>query len=102
MKVPLALVAVPLLLGAAGDRPAEELADPVRIFAAGQPIDTEIGHAAPCVTDFDGDGKQDLLVGQFGGGVLRIFRNEGTAAEPRLAEGRRFQAGGRDGTVPTG
>src|SRR5688572_2388674 len=31
---------------------AEELAPPVRIEAAGRPIDTEVGHAAPFVGDF--------------------------------------------------
>ena len=40
-----------------------ELAKPVRLEAAGKPIDTEIGHAAPFVCDFDGDALKDLLVG---------------------------------------
>ena len=40
----LALLGIPLVQaeGAAG-----ELAPPVRVEAAGRPIDTEIGHAAP-------------------------------------------------------
>ncbi|HET6164471.1 MAG TPA: hypothetical protein VFG37_12440, partial [Planctomycetota bacterium] len=42
------------------------LLPPVRIEAGGAPIDTEIGHAAPFVGDFDEDGVNDLLVGQFG------------------------------------
>jgi hypothetical protein len=54
------------------------------------------------VADFDGDGVRDLLVGQFGGGLLWIYRNEGTDAEPRLAEGRTFKVGPDDGRVPTG
>lgn len=81
---------------------ADELLPPVRVEAAGAPIDTEIGHAAPFVHDFDGDGVQDLLVGQFDGGVLWIFRNEGTDAAPRLAKGVKFKEGGKDGVVPTG
>ena len=80
----------------------DNLAPPVRIEAAGKPIDTEVGHAAPFVYDFDGDGVKDLLVGQFGGGILTIYRNEGTNAQPKLAAGVRFQAGGKDGTVPSG
>ncbi len=81
---------------------SDELAPPVRLEADGKPIDTEIGHAAPFVTDFDGDGVQDLLVGQFGGGALWIFRNEGTNAEPKLAAGGKFKQGKEDGRVPTG
>jgi hypothetical protein len=79
-----------------------ELAEPVRIEADGKPIDTETGHAAPCVADIDGDGVQDLLVGQFGKGLLWIYRNEGTNAEPRLAAGVKFKDGDKDGCVPYG
>ncbi len=81
---------------------AADLLPPVRLEAAGKPIDTEIGHAAPFVSDFDGDGVQDLLVGQFGGGVLWIYRNEGTNAQPKLAAGVKFKDGNRDGCVPSG
>ena len=79
-----------------------ELAEPVRLEAAGKPIDTEIGHAAPFVYDFDGDGLKDLLVGQFGEGLLRIYRNEGTNSEPKLAAGVKFKDGKEDGRVPSG
>ena len=49
----------------AGSNPHPELAPPVRLEAAGAVIDTPtIGHAAPFVGDFDGDGVKDLLVGQ--------------------------------------
>lgn len=81
---------------------ADELRPPVRIEAAGKPIDTEIGHAAPFVGDFDGDGVRDLLVGQFGSGILWIYRNEGTNDQPRLAPGVKFQDGREEGRVPTG
>jgi hypothetical protein len=94
-----------LLLGLAppaAESPARELAPPVRIEAAGKPIDTAVGHAAPFVGDFDGDGVRDLLVGQFGDGLLWVFRNEGANARPKLAAGVKFQAGGQDGRVPTG
>ncbi|MCI0747754.1 MAG: hypothetical protein L0Y58_20295, partial [Verrucomicrobia subdivision 3 bacterium] len=50
---------------------ASELQPPFRVEAGGKPIDVEIGHAAPWVADFNGDGKFDLLVGQFGNGKLR-------------------------------
>lgn len=76
---------------------SRELAPPVRLEAAGKVIDTDVGHAAPFVGDFDGDGVKDLLVGQFGDGVLWIYRNEGTNTQRKLAAGVKFP-----GRVPTG
>jgi hypothetical protein len=98
-----ALVIVLMSLNAS-NAPAlgDELAPPVRLEAAGKPIDTDVGHAAPFVYDWDGDGVKDLLVGQFGGGALWIFRNEGTNAAPKLAAGVKFKQGAKDGVVPSG
>jgi hypothetical protein len=73
---------------------------PVRIEAEGGPIDVDIGHAAPFVADFDGDDTPDLLVGQFGDGKLRIYRNEGTAREPLFKTFTWFKAGADLGKVP--
>ena len=79
-----------------------DLEQPVRLEAAGKPIDTNIGHAAPFVCDFDGDKIKDLLVGQFGEGILWIYRNEGTNSQPKLAAGVKFKDGKEDGRVPSG
>ena len=79
-----------------------EFETPVQLEAAGKVIDTDIGHAAPSVGDFDGDGVRDLLVGQFGDGILWVYRNEGTNTEPKLAAGVKFKDGNPDGRVPTG
>jgi hypothetical protein len=73
---------------------ASELAPPVKLEAGGKPIDVTVGHAAPFVHDMDGDGAPDLLVGQFGEGKLHLFRNEGTAAAPKLAASRWVEADG--------
>jgi hypothetical protein len=81
---------------------AYRFAPPVRLEAAGKPIDTAVGHAAPLVVDFDGDGKNDLLVGQFGDGLLWIYKNVGTNAQPRYAAGMKFQAAGKEGRIPAG
>ena len=92
------LLLAPLAFGA----PPAGLAPPFRVRAGGHPIDVEVGHAAPCVFDFNHDGKPDLLVGQFGGGKLRIYLNRGKKGSPVLKDFQWFQAGGTEGKVPSG
>ncbi len=104
MSLPLTLLLLAVAPPAPGAAPAtsSELAPPVRLEAAGKPIDTEVGHAAPFVADWDGDGVRDLLVGQFGDGILWVYRNAGTDDRPKLARGVKFKGGKEDGRVPTG
>jgi hypothetical protein len=85
--------------GKANVQAATDLAPPVMIQAAGKPIDVEVGHAAPCVADLKGDGTLHLLVGQFGGGKLRAYRNIGSNAEPRFDKFEYVQAGGAVASV---
>jgi len=94
------LLLISLARHAAAD--GDRLAPPVRIFAAGEIIDVEGGFAAPFVCDWDEDGRPDLLVGRFGCGKLRIFRNLGAKDLPLLEAPETFRAGGTDGTVPSG
>lgn len=82
--------------------PAPRLTAPRQISAAGGVIDVDVGHAAPFVTDWNGDGKADLLVGQFGDGHLRIYLNEGSATAPRFGDHTLFEAGGATASVPSG
>jgi hypothetical protein len=82
--------------------PSAELAPPVRLLAGVQPINVEVGHAAPFLADLKGDGKKSLLVGQFGEGKLRIYPNVGNNKEPRFDGFDWFQAGDTVGSVPSG
>lgn len=63
-----------------------QLSTGVRLSAQGKPIDAEIGHLVPTVVDWNGDGKKDLIVGQFANGAIRLYLNEGTDAEPKFGQ----------------
>lgn len=52
------------------------------VYANGSPIQVSGGHADPCVVDWDNDGIQDLLLGQYTNGNIRFYRNSGTNAVP--------------------
>lgn len=56
------------------------------LSAGGKPIHVPGGDAGPFVADWDGNGKADLLVGA-GDGSVWLYRNVGTAKEPKLASG---------------
>lgn len=100
------LVAIGILsagLAAASCAVAGDLAPPIQVSAGGNPIDVHlVGHAAPFLGDFDGDGVRDLLVGQFADGRLRVYRNLGTNTNPRFEGYQWFEAGGTVGSVPAG
>ena len=88
---------------AAAQMSSPDLHSPVHVMAGGSPLDVQrVGHAAPCFNDFDGDGLKDLLVGQFEEGWLRIYRNQGTNAQPQFSGHEWFRAGADLGRVPTG
>ena len=77
---------------------AAEFERPVRLKADGVAVRVESpGYAAPCWADIDGDGKKDLLVGQFRGGKIQVFKNLGAG---KLARGVWLQAGGKAAEVP--
>src|SRR5215471_16473320 len=77
---------------------AAEFQPPMLLKADGKAIRVESpGYAAPCWADLDGKGKKDLLVGQFNGGKIRVYKNRGGG---KLAAGAWLQAGGKDAEVP--
>jgi hypothetical protein len=74
----------------------------VKLEAEGKPIDAEIGHLVPCVLDWNGDGNKDLIVGQFSGGKIRLYLNQGTDSAPVFKEFTFLQAGGAEISLPAG
>jgi len=86
--------------------------------ALAKPISLELPCMAtetPCfpfVGDFDGDGREDLLLGAPGGGEkgnllsedgrLQIFRNVGTNAKPRLSTPDGFNKWAPNSDIPRG
>ena len=87
---------------AAADPVGNDLAPPVQVHAGGQPINVDMGHAAPFVADLKGDGQMVLLVGQFGQGKLRLYPNIGTRSAPQFDRFEWFQAAGQVVALPAG
>ena len=89
----------------------------VRLLSGGKPIDVTTGHAAPNIYDFNGDGKRDLLVGEFGSGSyrgekttdngplanarLRVYLNTGTNLKPMYNGFKYLQANGENASIPS-
>ena len=86
-----------LLMGLAAGGPTE-FQPPVRLTADGVPVRAESpGYAAPCWADIDGDGKKDLLVGQFHGGKIHFCKNLG---DGKLAKAQWLKAEGAVAEIP--
>lgn len=77
--------------------------DPVPIVANGVPINVGTGgNASPFLIDWNGDGKQDLLLGQYSGGKVRFYENIGTNFDPIFGDFIYLQADGVDISVSYG
>jgi hypothetical protein len=86
------------LFGCAALCGAAEFGPPIRLKVGGVAVCVEApGYASPCWADVDGDGKMDLLVGQFNGGKIQVFKGLGGG---KLAPGAWLQAGGTVAEVP--
>jgi hypothetical protein len=66
----------------------------IRLKAGGKEIKVR-GPSAPCLVDWNEDGKKDLLVGD-GRGYLLLFLNTGSAKAPEYAPPSRVQADYKD------
>lgn len=114
MKLFFTLSVLCLVLGATAQVPADHpyFKSVFAIRANGRFIDVNTGHAAPCVYDFNKDGVDDLLVGEFGKepyketdydyvqGRCRIYLNHGTNRNPIYKDYSWLMADGKPMCVP--
>jgi hypothetical protein len=93
--------ALTFILAAPAVSLAGEFSKPVLVEADGAPIKVEApGYACPSWADWDGDGKEDLLVGQFAKGKIQFFKNEAADGLPKFGKGRMLLTGDKPAEVP--
>lgn len=74
----------------------------VQVGVVGAETDIAVmARATPCVTDWNHDGRKDLLVGSFDG-KFHLFLNEGTDSLPVFYSSVVIESGGADLSVPSG
>lgn len=72
------------------------------VVAEGAPVSVEApGYASPTMVDLDGDGRLDLVVGQFNEGAMQFFKNVAEPGQsPKFAKGEWLMTEGSRATVP--
>ncbi len=75
---------------------------PVRIKAGDEYVSVESpGYACPTLADVDGDGLEDLVVGQFNNGSMQFCKNIASPSEPpEFAEAVWIKTGDKRAIVP--
>lgn len=96
------LLSMLLFANPAYAEPAPLFGPPQRLSANGEEINVPQGYSAPFLADYDGDGLNDLWVGQIDKARLNVFRNLGTATTPRYAQSVFLKAQGEECRVPGG
>lgn len=77
------------------------LSSPEPLMCDSQPLRVDL-HSSPFFGDWDGDGLPDLLVGQFGYGMIALYTNTGTAQQPVYESFSWLCADGEPITLPYG
>ncbi len=69
--------------------------------SGGTPIDVGY-YGAPCITDWNGDGNKDMILGIFTSGNIRFYANENTNDSPVFNSFSSLKADGVTSTLPSG
>ena len=91
---PLLLTLLPHLAPVAPAQPAQ-LRPAQSLYAGAVPLAPGT-YAIPCVTDWNGDGRKDLIVGYQTAGKVALYLNAGSDASPAFTNFVNLQAGGTD------
>lgn len=82
--------------------PGDKLGPPSLLTDGDAPILVDEGHGDLARFDLDGDGVQDLVIGQFKDGLIRFYKNRGTDKAPRFKGFEFLVAGGAPIKVDAG
>ncbi len=94
----LLLTLVPHLALVASAQPAQFR--PAQLLYAGLPPLAPGSYAIPCVADWNGDGRKDLIVGYRYADKVALYLNAGSDASPVFTNYVNLQAGGADIYIP--
>lgn len=83
-------------------RAQEAQFQPAQPLAAGATPLAPGTYSIPCVADWNGDGRKDLLVGYQTAGKIALNLNQGTDASPGFTNCANLQAAGADIVHPSG
>ncbi len=95
------VIVATLIAAAVSQAALPQFAAPFKVQAGGGDLTVEL-IADPFMVDWNGDGLNDLIVGQFTGGKIRFYPNTGTNQEPAFSGYTYLQADGADITTTYG